>query len=247
MQESSTIMNVTKDIADEWLKNNAGNRKIRKTHLDYIKRQITSGYFQYTGEPIIISNTGRLLDGQHRLKAVSETGIPIRCLICFGVENDAYKHINNNVPRTNSDRTRMPQTLCEIITGYDAYALHISRRKLSADELITLYEEKKKYFDWAVEIKPHVRVLGRAPIWAAMELYAEKNLDAADVFAKDFRSDCGIIPHASILKAWMYRTDAGGGTTAHETFKKTLYCAHCFEKGIAISRIGTMEVERAFK
>lgn len=247
MQEQAVIMTITKEISDEWLKNNECNRPIIKSNLDYIKRQIVSGLYRYTGESIIISKTGKVLNGQHRLMGVSETGIPIRCLVCFGVDDDAFKNMDNGVPRTNSNRTKMPQTLCETILAYDAYILHTFRRKLSADEIVALYEEKKKYFDWAVSVKPHRRVLGRAPIWAAMVFYAESNFDRADVFARDFRNDCGIIPQANILKAWLYRTDSGGGVTARETTKRALYCAHCFEKDIAISRIGIIEVERAFK
>lgn len=247
MNEVAKVMDITKPIADEWLQNNTINRKIRRSHVEFIKRQLIGGFWQYNGETIIISKTGKLLDGQHRLMGVSETGIPIRSLVCFGVDDSAFKNIGGSIIRTSADKTKKPQHLCEIINAYDAYVLNNTRRKLSADELINLYESKQREFDWASEMKPKARVIGRAPVWAGLVLYAENDFENADIFAKDFKNDCGIIPQASILKAWLYRTEGSGGMTSQETFKKTLYCAHCHMKGISISRVGVMDVKRAFK
>lgn len=56
--------------------------------------------WKYTGEPIIFSVTGRLLNGQHRLAACIQANTSFECLIVFCVEDDAFKYMDIGVVRT---------------------------------------------------------------------------------------------------------------------------------------------------
>lgn len=73
---------VTKEIADKFLENNPLNRPI-KSKVEKIKNDLIHGRFEFTHQPIAIATDGSLVDGQHRLVAISETGIPAWMWVCI--------------------------------------------------------------------------------------------------------------------------------------------------------------------
>ena len=94
---------ITPEVAKALLENNTNNRSITQGHLALIKSEILLGKWQYNGQPIIIGESGRLLDGQHRLTAVVETGIPIDTVIMRGINEDAFVTIDTGKIRGGSD------------------------------------------------------------------------------------------------------------------------------------------------
>ena len=94
---------ITPEVAKALLNKNTNNRNITQSHLALIKSEILSGKWQYNGQPIIVGNTGRLLDGQHRLTAVVETGIPIDTAIIKGIDEDAFVTIDTGKVRGGAD------------------------------------------------------------------------------------------------------------------------------------------------
>lgn len=79
---------VTPEFAAELLTRNTGNRKVIKTWVDQLAQDMTRGRWQENGETIIVSRSGKILDGQHRLLAVIKSGRPVYMLILFGISDD---------------------------------------------------------------------------------------------------------------------------------------------------------------
>ena len=94
---------ITPQVAKALLDKNTNNRTITKSHLAMLKSEILDGNWQYNGQPIIIGQTGRLLDGQHRLTAVIETGIPIETAVVRGVDEEAFVTMDTGKVRGGSD------------------------------------------------------------------------------------------------------------------------------------------------
>jgi|APSaa5957512576_1039674.scaffolds.fasta_scaffold44889_2 hypothetical protein len=94
---------ITPEVAKALLDKNINNRNITQSHLALIKSEILSGNWQYNGQPIIIGEDGRLLDGQHRLTAVVETGIPIDTAVIRGIADDAFVTIDTGKVRGGAD------------------------------------------------------------------------------------------------------------------------------------------------
>jgi hypothetical protein len=82
---------------------NKSNRKPATAKLAQTCDDIRQGRFLINGESIIFSNTGVLLDGQHRLMGCVETGIPIISLVAFGIDEEARKTIDTGKGRTVGD------------------------------------------------------------------------------------------------------------------------------------------------
>lgn len=73
-----------------------------RTVQDYAL-QISTGQWALNGEPIIISDKGYLLDGQHRCRAVIEAGSAIDVMIVSGVDESTMATIDQNRVRSHSD------------------------------------------------------------------------------------------------------------------------------------------------
>lgn len=74
---------VTPDLAEMFLSKNSGNRRMRATHVEAFCRELRQGTFKTTHQGIAISKTGILLDGQHRLAAIKQTGISALMVIAW--------------------------------------------------------------------------------------------------------------------------------------------------------------------
>lgn len=82
------VVTITPALAQLLLSRNESNRNVSEINLDRIKRDLVNNRFVLNGEAIIVSREGLLNDGQHRLRAVAETGVPMRSVMVFGVERE---------------------------------------------------------------------------------------------------------------------------------------------------------------
>jgi len=103
------IVDVTPELARTWLANNNFNRpKNSETVARYV-RQIREDRWQLTHQGIARTKHGFLLDGQHRLWAIVESGVtlPMRVFINEPIEN--YGVIDCGKNRSNLDTVRMSE------------------------------------------------------------------------------------------------------------------------------------------
>lgn len=75
-------------------KNNK-NRKLSRTKTNKYAEAMKKGRWCLTGEPIIISDDGEILNGHHRLKACIEAGVGFISSVTYGVTDDlSFAHID---------------------------------------------------------------------------------------------------------------------------------------------------------
>lgn len=94
---------ITPAKAKAFLENNKQNRPLNKKNLDFLKTELTRGNFHTTGDSIKIAENGDLLDGQHRLQAIVETGIAIEMFVVRGLEKKVFKYMDQGKGRTAGD------------------------------------------------------------------------------------------------------------------------------------------------
>ena len=95
---------ITPSKAKEWLKRNTFNRRINRRHVEFLKTQIQNGDWVFNCQTIIFDNEGILLDGQHRLTAISELNAGyIESLVAFNAKKEVFHAIDQNKTRTNRD------------------------------------------------------------------------------------------------------------------------------------------------
>lgn len=83
-----SIETITPARAAELLDNNTQNRIISPRAISRYARAMKSGRWDLNGESIQIAADGRLLNGQHRLLACIEAGVPFQTVLVTGLTSD---------------------------------------------------------------------------------------------------------------------------------------------------------------
>lgn len=83
--------------------NNTGNRPVSAARVSQYARDMIAGRWAMTGDTLKFAAGGRLLDGQHRLRAVVEANKPIDFMVARNVKSEVFTHIDTGKSRTGSD------------------------------------------------------------------------------------------------------------------------------------------------
>ena len=95
---------IGKEAAEYYLSLNRKNRPITPKRVNQYIDEINNGNWkENTGESIMISNKGFLIDGQHRLTAISKTDKFINFLIVYDLEENIFDVLDTGRPRGASD------------------------------------------------------------------------------------------------------------------------------------------------
>jgi hypothetical protein len=105
---------ITPDRARAMLANNEGNRRRRDRTVARYAATMVAGNWVMSAEPIIVGKTGRLLNGQHRLSAIMASGVAVRALVAYGVDDATFLVLDRGIPRTIADASGLPKKLVEV-------------------------------------------------------------------------------------------------------------------------------------
>ena len=83
------------------------NRKIRKQAVAQYTDSINRAQFDFTGQTIIISDKGTILDGHHRIRAGKAATASFPVLLVFGIGDHSFDIIDNSVGRTMADNMEL--------------------------------------------------------------------------------------------------------------------------------------------
>lgn len=98
------LVHVTPEAAQEWLYRNTGNRPLRAEAVNKISRDMVAGRFLENGDAVRFSADGALLDGQHRLEALYDSGTSAWLLVVSNLPKDAQDTVDDGAKRTMADR-----------------------------------------------------------------------------------------------------------------------------------------------
>lgn len=104
---TSSIVPVDPATATEWLARNHNNRRIRRLVVDAYARDMIAGRWQLTGEAIKFAEDGTLLDGQHRLCAVVQSGCTVQMFVISGLSCHTREVMDTGSRRTTADALKM--------------------------------------------------------------------------------------------------------------------------------------------
>jgi len=104
MSMKHMVMSVSPALAEEWLKMNTNNRKKRPSTVKKYARAMRDGAWKLTHQGIAFDEDNRLLDGQHRLEAIVQSGATVEMLVCFDVSRDVFAFIDDGAIRNSADR-----------------------------------------------------------------------------------------------------------------------------------------------
>ena len=88
--QPSTVMSIGPEEAMRLFENNKNNRAISDKIVKQYAADMRAGNWKETGDPIYIDINGNLLNGQHRLWAIIESGVTLRFHVIYETDDDAF-------------------------------------------------------------------------------------------------------------------------------------------------------------
>ncbi len=161
---------ITPQLAKDILASNTINRPMKKSNLEFIEKQLRSGEFAYNGESIKISSSNLLLDGQHRLQAVINTGISIVSEVVYDLDQEVFKTIDTGVQRSAADTLNvsgvsMANKVAATIKRLLAFQQNSHRvslkHKISNSDVLHVYESSPELFDDTITEINNIYVSGQ--------------------------------------------------------------------------------------
>jgi hypothetical protein len=99
----TAVIDVDPELAKRMLAYNAKNRNLSQKTVEAYARDMVSGDWLMTGDPVRFDVKGNLIDGQHRLQAIAETGLTFKLLIVYGLEEKARYALDMGRKRNPGD------------------------------------------------------------------------------------------------------------------------------------------------
>ncbi len=87
----------------EYLTHSDGNRPFHHQYTSILAQKQERGEWQTNGDSIRFDSDGILRDGQHRLKMVIQTGVPIEVVVVRGIDPNAFITIDTGKKRNLAD------------------------------------------------------------------------------------------------------------------------------------------------
>jgi hypothetical protein len=97
------LAEITPEVAHVLYDRRNTNRSIKLTQLNKIKRALEKLRWEINGETIIFDAEGRLIEGQHRIKGVLETGVALWSLVVVGIDREGFKTMGQGARRNAGD------------------------------------------------------------------------------------------------------------------------------------------------
>jgi len=104
------VVTISPAKAAKWLEGNVVNRDLRQHHIDWLARQMREGAWHLSNNAIAFdgSDPPVLLDGQHRLWAVIESGVTVKMLVGYGFDRrELQPIIDTGLKRTARDTAKI--------------------------------------------------------------------------------------------------------------------------------------------
>lgn len=192
-----SVATASKALVEKLLSMNTRNRKSKPANINRLADDIQTGNFMLTASGIGVSKTGVLLDGQNRLLAIKKVGYPaVKFVLAVGLDDASQRVVDRHAKRSLSDILSMHMNMTistHMVSLANALSAFNATRKpnipftfqqsggLSDSRLADFMAD---YNTLAMEI---VVASGqsRAPVLAALFVYALHDHDMAIEFARD--------------------------------------------------------------
>ena len=200
----------TPEAASNALKYNTKNRRLREHTVKLYANQMQAGLWSANGESIKFDANGRLVDGQHRLSAISRSGT--QQIICtvrnLPPDDSTFATIDAGLRRTTGSVLAMDgvkgSTAISSIILYQHKVKHgfrdKSRQILSSSEIVKIYKNNPEKWDKIRSYAESVRGLILIPAYAVFTEQALKtSADLFEVWHGYFKTGAGLSASSPIL------------------------------------------------
>jgi len=196
---------VTPETAREWLESTRINRPLRGDQVKAYARDMREGRWRPVGDPIRIDRLGRLIDGQHRLSAIVESGVSLSLVVISGLEPEDQLVIDSGVKRRAADQLILggqhnmkygvrAASVARAMATIDAGRAFDNKMRVTNPEIFEAMEKYPGIIDSVVAVEGLHRVAGISPLNAGIVhlVGTERIPDTTFKFFADLRSGAGL-------------------------------------------------------
>lgn len=194
-----SVETITPDSAADMLSMNTRNRRVVNSYVTQLAAAMKAGEFELNGETIKISETGVIIDGQHRLLACVKSGVPFQTIVVRGVKDDSFYTIDTGRKRTSADAlSREGFQNVNILAGALRWIITINARghrtrsiDLGPGKALSQIEKFPGLEDH-VTFAHQITLMTPSMAAALSYLFSQKDHDASVAFFHDLRHGAGL-------------------------------------------------------
>lgn len=166
---------VTPEMAEALLGRKRPNRTVSHGRVDAYARQMKAGKWRPSSQGIALDEDGHLIDGEHRLTAITVAAVPVIMLVVRGLPVETQNVLDAGRLRVAGDQYNITfQATDGRMRMAVAKLVHLIRNgwadassSLSTEELFTIAADQKPMLDWAVTTFGARNRVAPAPVMAA--------------------------------------------------------------------------------
>lgn len=175
------VMTVTPDMASDWLsyRNHPLNRPLSKSVAGKYQADMEQGRWALTPEGLIFDTRGYIISGQHRLKAVANSGKSFQFWIFPDQSRDIFDVVDQGYKRTAAHVLHVPHAVSIANASRHLAALADDDRwgmprfpKITTPEIVAVYREWPEVSWYATEASTVYGTTG-IPIGSHLALLAQ--------------------------------------------------------------------------
>lgn len=137
---SADIMEITPELAGDWLALNTNNRPLRDHHVRHLARLMEEGEWALNGETIKFNSRGELQDGQHRLAAIIVSDVTIKSVVVHHAPVNAFETIDQGKRRSFADALALQgEVNCMALAGVTSMHWRYEHRDFSSRSTISIH------------------------------------------------------------------------------------------------------------
>lgn len=251
------VETITPKQAQKYLQFNTNNRHLRKTLVSQYAKDMALGNWKLTHQGVAFNCDGTLLDGQHRLAAIVESGVTVQMLVARGVDSRNQLVMDDHAKRSAGDALSLARnekiTQSHVAVMRAAVELsgagnrrHQRLTKQQLDDIVDVFRPAMEFIE--AKMPNNERGVTSAPVKAAIVLawYYVKDVQRLAIFCDVLTGK--LLPDgdgdraAVVLREWLLRTGMQSDIARREGFKKTQRAIVAFQDRKDISKLyGTAE------
>jgi hypothetical protein len=184
------LMQITPEIAKAFLAGNTDNRKLASRTVEVLARDMVNGCWRVTHQCIAISESGLLIDGQHRLSAVVSSGKTVPMYVAYygGEEKAMGLPIDLHKKRSHTDILKCNPRFAEIANSFAWLFTQRMATTSEAAQIIAACEPHLSRLHEFVSDRPKSR--GAAGARSAIVYKMMSDPDNADKYLHLYRAFC---------------------------------------------------------
>lgn len=207
-----------------------GNRSESSATVDVYARDMVAGKWAHeNGNPLVVTASGRLVNGHHRLRAVIRAGVAVRLKISFGNPEEALDVADGHRPRSLGDRFALRgESNSKLLVASVRMLVVLAEGGGTITRKRSLSEMERAiatYKDEIERVRAYFTNKFPASFWGALMFAHPVNPGSVESLAVEVVRGEGASGPAYRIRDYMLSTKSAGGQHQLNVATRTLYAA----------------------